>query len=147
MKYTSFTKVFKRSALVGTGLGLLLPVLPASAATFNLNSVSPLENSQAAESQELLIAQGGCPRAMEILVVETTNFIGSICEDSQGDVFYHGYDKYYGTSINVYDVEFVEAGPGYYNAYNEGYTYSVGEEFLQVTDPSGEIIVDEYSIY
>lgn len=95
----------------------------------------------------MLIAQGGCPRAMEILVVETTNFIGAICEDNEGYVFYHGYDKYYGTSINVYEVEFVEAGPGYYNAYNDGYTYSVGEKFLQVTDPDGDIIVDEYSIY
>lgn len=115
-------------------------VFPAMSAPSNLSNIKPV-NSHLASSQETLIAQGGCIRSSEIYIIETDSYIASICEDGNGEIFYYGYNKYNGSSINVYGVTFTDSG--YYMATtDDGYMYMVGSS-LDVYDPEGNLILSE----
>jgi hypothetical protein len=121
-----FVKSLNLPVLVGTGLGLLLPVLPTFAATPQLSS---LEDSNLVQSEEFLIAQGGCPRATTIEYFETDTYYALICEDGDGDYFYYGENKYNGDVVNVYGVTFTDSGyymTTTYDDYGNEYTYMVG---------------------
>jgi len=143
MNSQSLVKSLKIPSVVVTGLGMLLPVLPALAASaIELNSV---ENSHVAQSGELLIAQGGCPRATTVEYFETETYYAMICEDSNGDFFYYGENKYNGDVVNVYGVTFTDSG--YYMAttyddYGNEYTYMVGSS-LEVYENGESIWYEE----
>jgi hypothetical protein len=133
-------KVLNQGVLVA-GVSLSL-VLPAMSAPSNLSNLQPV-NSHLASSQEILIAQGGCIRSSDVFIIETESYIASICEDSNGELFYHGYNKYDDSSINVYGVTFTDSG--YYMATtDDGYTFMVGDS-LDVYDPEGNLILSEYA--
>jgi len=122
----SFVKGFNLPALVGATVGLLMPVLPAVALSPTSNVA---ETSNSAATEELLIAQGGCPRATTIEAFTTDTYYAYICEDGNGDYFYYGVNRSTGESVNVYGVTFTDSG--YYMAttyddYGNEYTYMVG---------------------
>ncbi|MCT7987409.1 hypothetical protein [Laspinema olomoucense] len=134
-------KGFNVSAVAGTTLGLLMPVLPVLAVAPSSNIA---EDSSFAQSEELMIAQSGCARATTREQFTTDTYNVFICEDGNGDYFYQGINRSNGDLINVYGVTFTDSG--YYMATTSDssgneYTYMVGES-LDVYE-NGELIWTE----
>ncbi len=120
-------KGFNLSAVVGTTLGLLMPVLPVLAVAPSSNIA---EDSSFAQSPEWLIAQNGCARATmrEQFTTDTYNIF--ICEDGDGDYFYQGINRSNGDLINVYGVTFTDSGYYMVTTYDDAgneYIYMVGD--------------------
>ena len=143
----SFAKGLNFPALFGTSLGVLIPVLPAFAATPNFSHLKSIENSLVANSEPLPIAQVfdsnytiDCPRAETVIAFTTDNYYVNICLDGNGDYFYYGVEIDDPDSvINIYDVTFTDSG-SYQATTQNGYTYLIGLDSLEVYDPNWERI-------
>jgi len=134
MRTQSLLAPLSFSALISTGLGLLMPVLPALAVNSEVNNINPVEHSSLTNSEQFLISQGGCPRATVIEAYETDSYYASICEDGNGDLFYYGENKYDGSVVNVYGVTFTDSG--YYMATT---TDESGNEYMYMVGSSLDV--------